>query len=476
MASGTMHAAPTDSEAMMRSVRFLLVALSVLLVADGAGAASKHERTRSSASRKSGKKSKSGGHDGDSGLVGACLSGFFDGCLSGCVSAGCSLAGHAAGEAVDARVSSMAEPPPPAPGLEPLPLEPEPGDLPPATGPEAEGDPRRLPEHLTPMSLPEEAVAEAPEARPPWMPDTPGSPEGSAEPSEGDQAQRSRTPFVPVAPVDFRDTQEALSLAREDPSAPVEDSRGTPEALGLAWEDPSAPVEGSRGTPEVPGLVREGLSDPPEDSRETSQAFGLAREDSSDPPQDLRDTPEAFGLAPPPGPPPPAPDPGPNARLDARMAGAWIFADLPNASFDARASVGTKGMGPGLDVWYTGLWERIDGSWDHLPVGGLRLAFGFGTEAVRPTLRLGGTVLGLGDGDTLFGMDAGLALEIRLGGEGAPWLDVYGDALLYEGFTASDFGGGVSFPGGPFYVRAGVRSLYLETFYAGPELAVGLRL
>lgn len=175
------------------------------------------------------------------------------------------------------------------------------------------------------------------------------------------------------------------------------------------------------------------------------------------------------------GPPAPPPPLGWNGRFDLRTTGAWIFADLPNASFDVFASVGPRGPGPAFQVWYTGLWERIDGTWDHLPVAGARLAFAFGTESVRPELRLGGALLVL-RGAEAYAFDGGLGLEIRAGDESAPRIDLHADALFFDGLTGTDLGVGVSFPGGPFYVRVGLRSLYLETFYVGPEIGLGVRL
>jgi hypothetical protein len=403
----------------MRTAPILLLGLSVLLVADGADAASKHERTRSSASPKS-RSAHSGGHhhhDDDSGLAGACLSGLIDGCISGCFSAGCSIAGQAAADAAaDEAARSPAKPPPPAPGIDAWPLEPEPGE---------DAEPRPLPEELVPSRMPAAPRGEEPEAGPPWMP-------------------LSESPEQPVA--DGEGAEEARPAV-----APPEDSGDMAERSAAPAERTDDPAEGA-------DLREDHLAAPAE----------LLEDDW--------DSPEAFGLAAPSEGPPPPPEPGLNARLDVRATGAWIVADLPNASFDFRLLAGTRVSGPALEVWYTGLWERIDGSWDHLPVGGLRLAFSFG-RTVRPTLRLGGTLLSLGPDDKLFGMDAGLALEVRLGDdEDAPWLEFHGDALLYEGVTGADFGGGVSFPRGPFYLRAGVRAVYLETFYSGPELSFGVRL
>jgi hypothetical protein len=411
----------------MRCLRFLAISLPLIFAADGALAASKHEQTRRSASGKGHRSSGSRDRhhrDADTGEGG---SDFLGSCLSGCFSAGCDIAGQAAVDAAE-EIARDEPAPPPAPGLEPG-LAPRWEPAP----PEREERPVDLPESLVPAgpgpgAEQEEDVDEAP----PWMPGPAESAAGRGA-DEGEATVPVRRPASPAP----------------GPERPAAD-RATASPELRATRAPVVPAAGE--------------SDP-----RPAVAYGKEAGGSD------FDAPEAFGVAPAPAPrpAPPVPDPG---RADFRATGSWIVADLPNASLDVRAAFRTRDAGPGIEVWYTGLWERIEGNWDHLPAGGLRFAFGFGDERVRPELRLGAAFLHLGPRDDRFAFDGGFGLEAHFGDADAPWLDIHTDALLFDGFTGSDLGLGVSFPGGPCYVRVGFRSVYLETYYAGPEVALGVRL
>ena len=164
---------------------------------------------------------------------------------------------------------------------------------------------------------------------------------------------------------------------------------------------------------------------------------------------------------------------GTGAVLDVSAAGSLLLAELPNAAADASARLESRGAGPGVEAWYTGLGEREPGDpWDHLPLGGLRLSFAFASDP-RPYVRLGGAVLGLGPGEAYFALDAGGGLEASLGGPAV--LELGAGALVFDGFVAADVDAGVAFRFDPVYVRPGVRFLWLEGAYGGPTIGFGAR-
>lgn len=401
----------------MHHMRSLVVVMPFLLVGDAAIAASKHEQTRRAAGKKRDEGRSSGGRhhhshgDGDS-------SDFWGSCLGGCLSEGCSLAIQGAVESTEMAARASAEPIPPAPGFEQEgPPDHLPGDVPADLG-FSEGAPEAL------VAGEDRAIGDDTAA--------------GAETAIGNSP---RKPWRPEYAADGFDEEGAeLTDATGDGDVPAAERAPVVRAPVIA------PGTELPGAPGADGEVLEFL--PPE-------AYGVA----------------APGEAPPRPPPPP----GWNGRFDLRTTGAWIFGDLPNASFDARMSVGSKGPGPAFQLWYTGLWERIEGSWDHLPVGGARLAFAFGPKAIRFELRFGGALLGLRE-ENLYAFESGLALEIHTGGADSPWIDLQADLLIFDDLTATDLACGVSFPAGPFYVRVGFRSLYLEPYYAGPEVGLGVRL
>lgn len=216
-------------------------------------------------------------------------------------------------------------------------------------------------------------------------------------------------------------------------------------------------------------------------------------EDAPDEPDGPRYLPpEGFDVAPlePPPPPPPGPplpaealgpgstqllDDRPSAvELDARLAGAFLLSEFPSGAASVVARVEGRRSGPGLELWYTGLLEKLPSGWDQLPLGGARFTLRFGNDDLSCRVHVGAAALGLGPGEIEPALDPGLALETQLGSGGAPWLDLSASLLVFRGFVAPDGSAGLSFRFDPVYVRGAWGFLWLEGAYTGPSVALGV--